>query len=351
MRTVYSIFYKIDNVAQTATVANFEIPVNINVYIQELIQDCAEKAGDREYIFDNTRGLTKSRILCIVKDENRIDKALELAERLTKVEYDSNERHRNLKSKIPTGILLVAYVDMELDGRNEYKVILAKADYTEFIEEVTGQKKTGLPTKKKLFKSFIANVQWSEEAPELINMKTYDPQKDRAQYWWDTFLELSEVRSDEENTVNAMKLLKKEILIPIKEQHPEAYLPLYNTTIRYMRARGDFDLEHFRDNVFGAQVINDPSFSMERWKNKITNLTKEEKRFDRNFTKTPEIIKERSYSTELELTPLIDLRIKKDFAAREKIIRPVKEHGDEGIFIKSEKGFKFANGLVEPQHD
>ena len=158
MRTVYSIFYKIDNVAQTATEANFEIPVNINVYIQELIQDCAEKAGDREYVFDDTRGLTKNRIISIVKDENRMEKALELAGRLTKVEHDSNEQHKNLKSKIPTGILLVAYVDMELDGVNEYKAILAKADYTEFIEEVTGQKKTGLPTKKKLFKSFIAKA-------------------------------------------------------------------------------------------------------------------------------------------------------------------------------------------------
>ena len=351
MRTVYSIFYKIDNVAQTATEANFEIPVNINVYIQELIQDCAEKAGDREYVFDDTRGLTKNRIISIVKDENRMEKALELAGRLTKVEHDSNEQHKNLKSKIPTGILLVAYVDMELDGVNEYKAILAKADYTEFIEEVTGQKKTGLPTKKKLFKSFIANVRWTDGVPELVNMKTYDPQKDKAQYWWDTFLELSEVRSDSENTENAMKLLRKGILNPIKEQHPEAYLPLYNTTIRYMRARGDFDLEYFRDNVFGAQVINDHTFNMEKWKAKITNLTKEEKRFDRHFTKTPEIIKERSYSTELELTPLIELRIKKDFAARDKIIRPAKEHGDEGIFIKSEKGFKFANGLVESQHN
>ena len=37
-------------------------------------------------------------------------------------------------------------------------VVICKADYTEFIEEATGQKKNGLPTKKKIFKSFCANV-------------------------------------------------------------------------------------------------------------------------------------------------------------------------------------------------
>lgn len=346
MRTLYSKFYKVDNVAQTASEANFEMPVNINTYIQELIEDCTRKTGDREFKFDDTRETAKNRVMNIINDEGRDATALALAERLTVVEHDRNEKYSQLKGEIPTGILLVAYVDMELEGQSEYKVVLAKADYTEFIEEITGQKKTGLPTKKKLFKSFIVNVRMEGGNAHLYQLKTYDPKKDTASYWWDDFLELKEARTNSENTLNAMKLLKKEILNPIKEKHKEAYLPLYNATVRYMRTRGDFDLEYFRDNVFGAQVINDAAFDMDKWKKKITKLTKGDTRFDSVFAKTPEEIKERSFGTEIELTPLIELRIKNDFSTQDSVIRARKDGGDEGIFIKSESGFKYAKGLI-----
>ena len=146
MRTVYSKFYKVDNVAQVASEANFEVPVNINAYIQDLIEDCTKKAGDREYKFDETRTTTQQRVMNIINDVERDATAMALADRLTKVEHKRNEQYSQLKGEIPTGILLVAYVDMELDGLSEFKVIFAKADYTEFIEEITGQKKTGLPT-------------------------------------------------------------------------------------------------------------------------------------------------------------------------------------------------------------
>jgi hypothetical protein len=319
--------------------------VNINQYIQELIKDCTEKAGDREYKFDDTRFNTSQRITNIITGVNRDEQSEQLAQRLTKVEHARNVKYKQLKSEIPTGVLLIAYVDMQLDGMKEYKVIVAKADYTDIIEDITGQVKTGLPRKKKLFKSFIVNVRWNNDKFQLSQMKTYDPKKDTASYWWDDFLELVEVRSDSENTQTAMNLLKKEILNPIKDTHKEAYLPLYNATVRYMRTKGDFDLDYFRDNVFGAQVITDQTFDMEKWKNKITRLTKGDKRFDRVFKKAPEEIKERSVATELDLTPLIQLKIKSNFAAQDTVIRAKKDNGDEGIFIKSETGFKYAKGL------
>jgi hypothetical protein len=117
-----------------------------------------------------------------------------------------------------------------------------------------------------------------------------------------------------------------------------------------MRTRGSFDLEYFRDSVFGGQVINDPTFNMEKWKNKITKLTKEEKRFDRVFEKQPEVVKERSYATELELTPLIELRIKNNFSTQDTVIRARRDEGDDGIFIKSDSGYKYAKGLGNPEN-
>ena len=39
------------------------------------------------------------------------------------------------------------------------EIVICKADYTEFIEETTGEKKNGLPTKKKIFKLYLAIIQ------------------------------------------------------------------------------------------------------------------------------------------------------------------------------------------------
>ena len=345
MRTVYWNFYRIDNVNQTASVETFDSLDDINNYALDLIRMCAERAGDRDYAFDHTRHTTHDYLTNIICDNDREGNSLLLAEKLATVESDTNDQIAHLNSEIPPGVLFVAYVDMELDGQNLFKFVLAKADYTEFIQQVTGRVTSGLPTKKKIFKSFMMNVNQDIEPVSLSNLVTFDPMKTKANYWWNQFLELKEVRSDELNTQTAMKLLKNQILDKIKEQNREAYFPLYNCTVGYMRTEGEFDLEEFRDNVFGAQLINDPTFDMERWKQKITNLTAGETKFDLHFTKKPQVVKDKMYETELSLGPYIDLKVKRNFAGQENVIKPMEDNGDRGIFIKSESGYSYANGI------
>lgn len=348
MRTIYWNFYRIDNVNQTARVETFDNLDNINTYALDLISICAERAGDRDYEFDHTRHTTCDYIMNILNDIDREGSSMLLAEKLARVEFETNDQIAHLNSVIPMGVLFVAYVDMELDGQDLFKFVLAKADYTEFIQQATGTVTSGLPTKKKIFKSFMVNVNQDANPVILSNLITFDPMKTKANYWWNQFLELKELRSDEQNTKTAIKLLKSQILDKIKEQHPEAYLPLYNCTIGYMRTEGDFDLEDFRDHVFGAQVINDPTFNMERWKQKITNLTVGETKFDAHFTKKPQVVKEKMYETELQLAPYIELKVKRNFAGRENVMKPMEDNGDQGIFIKSDAGYSFANG-IRPQ--
>lgn len=343
MRTIYWKFYRIDNVNQTASVETFDSLDDINNYALDLIKMCAERAGDRDYEFDHTRHTTHDYLKNIIDNNDRDGNSLLLAEKLATVESDTNDQIAHLNSIIPPGVLFVAYVDMELDGPNLFKFVLAKADYTEFIQQVTGRVTSGLPTKKKIFKSFMMNVNQDVDPVSLSNLVTFDPMKTKANYWWNQFLELKEVRSDESNTQTALRLLKTQILDKIKDLHKEAYLPLYNCTIGYMRTEGEFDLEEFRDNVFGAQVINDPTFDMEKWKHKITNLTVGETKFDLHFTKKPQVVKEKMYVTELSLTSYIDLKVKRNFAGQENVMKPMEDNGDHGIFIKSEAGYSYAN--------
>lgn len=344
MRLLYSKFYKINNIESNSQEENFQADRDIDVYVQELISDCTSK-GDREYKFDNTRLTTKSKISDIVLDEERSENSCFLANKLAKVEHDTNEQYPNLKSKIPIGILLVAYVDLETDDNDRY-FVLAKADYTEFIEETSGLKKSGLPTKRKIFKSFVAKVDVNENQVNYSHLMTFDPQKTSAVYWWNGFLELSEVRSDRENTMNVLKLLKKQILNPIKNSYKEAYLPIYNATMTYLTTAGNFDLDYYKDSIFGGQVIGTASFKMVEWKKKIEKLPEQGEGFDKIFTKQVDAITDKNSSTEISLTPLIGLKIKNNFAGIDSIIKPMEDHGDKGIFIKSDDGWEYAKGLI-----
>ena len=350
MRTLFYKIYRISNVDGTAEVEQFQQQNEIDTYIDELMDQCVSQDGDREYVFDPGRLTTKTRLSNIIEARNRDEECLRLACRLAQVEHSKNDEYANLKHNIPLGVLVIALVDMEQVGLLN-KIVLAKADYTEYIEQTTGVRTTGLPTKKKVFKSFIASYQTDHGGVEFPSMMTFDPQKNKASYWWDDFLELLQPRTDSDNTKTAMSVIKKEILNKIKLSHKGAYLPLYNSTMVYMKTEGDFDLEEYRDNVFGAQRISVEGFNMEAWKQKITNLPNGRKKFDRHFPKVVDDIKQPEVGTDIELAPLVVLHIKAPFEGMANTIKAIEYEGELGVFISSGPGHDIVAGLnnVEEQ--
>ena len=349
MQTLYYSIHKVNNVDGTASTELFQQQNEINTYINELVEQCVGQDGDREYRFDEHRITTISRLENIVLNNNRDAECLALANRLGQIENNKNDEYSNLKHEIPQGLLVVVLVDMESEDVTRNRLIIAKADYTEFIEKTSGIRTNGLPTKKKVFKSFITSYNIDNEHVDFTSMMTFDPQKSKATYWWDDFLELEQPRTDTDNTKTAMSVIKKEILNKIKENNREAYLPLYRSTMVYMGTEGEFDLEYYRDVVFGGQAINDPTFDMAAWQRKITNLPDGRKKFDRQFTKVVEEIKQPEVATDIELAPLIDLRIKGPFEGMADVIKAIEHNGRRGVFIQSENGYNTVHGLEQEE--
>lgn len=347
MQTTYYSIHKVNNADGTASVEQFQQQDEIDAYIDELVEQCVEQNGDREYGFDENRDVTKVRLDHIVQANNRDAECLALASRLAQIENSKNDEYANLMHDIPQGLLVVALVDMERDDVPRNRLIIAKADYTEFIEKTTGARTNGLPTKKKVFKSFIASFSIDNGHVDYTSIMTFDPQKNKATYWWNDFLELKQPRTDTDNTKTAMNVIKREILNKIKESHREAYLPLYGSTMVYMRTEGEFDLEYYRDVVFGGQVINDPTFNMATWQQKITNLPDGRKKFDRHFTKMVDEIKQPEVATDIELAPLVDLRIKGPFEGMGNVIKAIEYNGQRGVFIQSDNGYITVRGMEE----
>lgn len=346
MRTNYYKILRVDNVQGTASVEVFQQHQEIDSYVDELVKQCLEHPGDREYEFKNPDTTCCNRLKNVVLGVNRDAECQSLADRLAQVENNKNDQYANLKNRIPQGLLIIALVDTEEGEAPRERIIMAKADYTEFIEKTSGVKTSGLATKKKVFKSFIATYQIADGNVSFPLLMTFDPQKPKAAYWWDDFLDLKQPRTNADNTKAAFKAIKHDILKKIREKHKEAYLPLYRSTMAYMQTEGDFDLEHYRDEVFGGQLINDPTFDMAAWQQKITNLPNGKNKFDRSFPKVVEEITQPEVGTDIELTPLVALHIKGPFEGMENTIQAIEHQGHRGVFVITDDGYDMVHGLT-----
>lgn len=340
---------KVDNTENSVSVEDFANTQNIKDYIWDLINNCVDSEGDREYIFEPTLQTTKNHIDSIVHNNNRDAACQLLAEKLLAVENEIIARMSHLGTEIPKGILMISFAKMT---ETEYKFIILKADYTEFLEEISGDKKSGLPTQKKIFKSFIMNVSLNA-TDEFIYEKilTYDSNTStKAVYWWKTFLELSEVRDDEKNTLTAYNAIKRDIINPLRRKHKQDYLYLRNTTIAYFRTDGDFDINHYKDVIVGSYQPFDSSLDINGLKKKIEKLP-EKYKFDNTFQKTPRVVTDK-FKDVIKLTNEIDLNLKQDILNIERVIKPHEDgQGNQYIMILSSVGYQYAEGLTRSQNE
>lgn len=338
MEIVYHRLYKVDINTQEVLLQEFDENDNVNKYILELLENVSDSEGDREYMFESSSLTMKTYLNQIIEDEERDSTSQNIADRLLQEEHKAQQRIKHLKRNIQKGVLIISYVKMT---DTEYKIILSKADYNEFIEEVTGNLKSGLPTKKKIFKSFIANVTVDNEVSDITKLVTYDSNATKAAYWSKEFLELQEIRDDERNTLTAYNSIKKAILEPLRKKHKADYLCLWNATVAYFRGEGDFDIVHYKDNIVGNYRPMDNSLKLDHIKRKIDNLPTKYK-FDNRFTKKPNVVRAKFKNT-IKLSNEIDLIIKHDVANPEKTFVPYTDReGRKYLAIQSESGFQYA---------
>ncbi|MCX4359336.1 nucleoid-associated protein [Xylanibacter muris] len=346
MDVIFNRFYKIDISTKLATrQISFENG-NVTTYVLELLDYISKTNGDREYLFDDTRLTMRTYVDKLISDIDREDTCENIARMLLDIEIDAQQNIQKLGKEIQRGILIISIVQMT---DTDMKVIISKSDYTEFIEEITGNKTNGLPTKKRIFKSFVVNINTEDGNNEIVQLLTFDSNASRATYWWKTFLELKEIRDDERNTQTAFNAIKAKILEPIRKKHRPDYLLLWNATIAYFRGEGDFDIDHYKNNIIGNYTPQDKTLKVAELKEKIEKLPSQCK-FDPRFTKCPNVIAAK-YKNVLRLTDEIDLLIKHDMPNIRKTIQPYSDNeGNKFIMILSSDGYDYALG-VKRQHE
>ena len=344
MKTVYYKLLKISNETGTASFASFDFLDNIENYVFNILVKTANANVDRKFRFNPNLHTTKDRIHgLITKNGEELEAlVLEMGNHLASVEKKFNDNNQHLKGKIPYGVLLIAYTDMETsDG--DYKVVILKSDYDEFIAENTGQQSSGLSVNNQIFKTCQFNVKRHENEYEIKQISASDSTKRQAAYWLKGFLELEAERQDKENTEKAYDFIKKKILNDLKDGHKPDYLILYNSTISYMRSEGMFDLNYYRDEIIGKYIPYDDTLNVNTLKSKVDKLRSLDK-FDAQFVKVPSAITDKVKSV-IKLTDELSLNIKHDIPGMESKIQPFEEGAKKGITIISPDGYEFAKGI------
>lgn len=306
----------------------------------DIISLLTDNAGERRYRFKDDELTMKTWIGDIVNNNNRDGHAMDIANRLLQKEDDAQQRYHTI-TEIQKGILLIAYCKMT---DTEYKMVICKADYTEFIEETTGEKKNGLPMKKKIFKSFAASITMNAGAYSFSEMVTFDVNSKQSKYWYDEFLDLKALHDNGENTERAFSYLKSKILEPIKKKSKSDYLVLWNSTVAYMRSEGEFSMEHYADNILAVYKPEDNSLNMHELAKKAKALPAQHD-FDNRFDKVPSKVIARM-KNEIKLTNDITLLLKQNIPHIERTIVPHEEEdGTKYVMIQSEDGYKYAEKL------
>lgn len=176
-------------------------------------------------------------------------------------------------------------------------------------------------------------------------MVTFDVNSSQAKYWYNDFLDLEAKLDDEANTKKAFDEINARVLIPIKKDSKDDYWCLYNATLRYMRSDGEFDIEHYANEILGKYSPINPRISMKDLTQKVLELP-EKRHFDKKFIKVPKAIKKR-IKVIVPLTEDISLSVADNGnPSLKNIIKPHEDgEGSKFIMVKSDEGYSYAKGL------
>ena len=339
MEIEYLKLIKIDHDNNTVQEEPLNDEGNVRDYVMGIIGQITDNAGERRYEFKDGELTMKTWIGDIVNNNDRDARALAIANRLLQKEDAAQLRYHF--TDIQKGILLIAYCKMT---DTEYKIVICKADYTEFIEETTGEKKNGLPTKKKIFKSFAANISVIAGAFTFGDKVTFDVNAKQSKYWYDEFLDLKALHNNEENTEKAFNYLKSKILDDVRKKSKSDYLVLWNTTVAYMRSDGEFSMDHYADNILAVYQPEHAGLNMNELARKAKALPGQHD-FDSRFEKVPSKIRAKM-KNEIKLTDDIELVLKHNIPNLSSTIKPHEEDdGTKYIMVLSEEGYNYAENL------
>lgn len=305
-------------------------------YLDELLVEINTEDKNRSFEFDRDtlEVYVYLKKIFLLPDLSEHDMGKTIATRLlaTEVATDKKYGHLNAKGKhVKRG----SYLQFVYQDEGVIKYLGVKVEHQGYLDESDLKKHIGLALTDKVYKAFRVGC----ENGELGEVDVYDSNKTLSKYWWDTFLELTELRTDAFNTKEACQWTIKKIT-QIKRLSLDDYKSLRNATIVAFKQDGSMDYLDFIKNTIESyqsdkQEVND------KLKKLVPELKKlpETKGFDNLFNLVASAVPYRKsvYKLSSQITLSIDEGIN-DFD--NKVWSEITADGDEVVVIKSPDGFK-----------
>lgn len=239
------------------------------------------------------------------KDESTIDSNCEIiTKRFLRKELKGQKHVQSMKVEIRSGCLIHAFIK-EADS---YQYLIAKMDWSDFIERVGLNRSQGIEiNKKRLGKSCLFTFNLNKEIRDIRVLLD-----NSATYFTSDFLELEPAYSDEHNTEVMSSTTVQVIDSCLKKKYPQDRLILRNTFLHYLRTKDFVDFDDIQQNIFKPYLesplckINDDDKS--KFSKKISDLPNS-RHFSCQFNIVPSEIKNNIIRNTYKLTSFANLLI------------------------------------------
>lgn len=331
MELIDTSFHHIDHINnQTARIETASQSSQLNGYVSDLLGIITKANNKRSFTFkSNTAEVRAALDLMLNK---KFEEGSEInVKRLLDIEKSAQDKYAHM-TDIQKGILFQAFLMHE----GKQTIIVSKADHSDFLDENELVLRRGLPLKKKLFKAMAVSFS-PEESVETVFV--IDTNRQIANYWWDSYLELRERYTDSYNTNKALAILDRTIFNAIKKKFPSDHTILRNSTIGYFRNQTTFDITHYTKSLLEEYQPVDRGLKPREMAQKILQLP-EKGKFDRNFSVVKSEIKRKMIST-ISLTDSVELVLKDHISNLSGVIQAEEDkEGRKYIKIRTDEGYR-----------
>ena len=232
-----------------------------------------------------------------------------------------------LGTKIRKGCLLQAYI--KKDGKNYF--IITKIEATDGLDMTELRMRAILPSSKKIIKNALFEINEDEEFGDIF---LSDTNANISKYWYDDFLELEEMTTDEMNTQKTYEIVMKEIKNKLEKTSPSDYTFCRNACIIFFKTKETFDLNDAVNDIFLSYNFENKEIKKEDIIEKIKRKIEKEN-LDTQFTLKKNVIKNRLIKIKKRVNEGISIEIDGGIENIKDNIYSIEKNGEKYIIIKS----------------
>lgn len=228
-------------------------------------------------------------------------KTEQLAKKLLDSQIKSAKKHPGINSP-KEGSLVVIY----LIGDGKIEILISKIDQAIFLNLEDSLYKSGLPVEKATQKSCSISYQLEGEEYQLVRIDVSDSTPKIANFWYDDFLELEELNTNESNTRNAFNAIDNVLTTYVKSKSKKDYNELRNSLTGYFQTKSSFKFDDMIEYVIGEYTPESEKINIGDLKSRLSNLPSK-KNFDTSFDITVSEVKGR-FKRSYKISDKIELR-------------------------------------------